>query len=301
MFDRVLVAGQEVNRCIVPLEKALNLASDEGVVQWFLTVYHSAFEMAIRDDPDTETEARALFERHRMAQVDRLLASNGLKEKVVTDSCWHSNFLVAALRQAERHLPDLVVVPRLPNQDLVDWLVGGDEQDLVRKIKDPLLLASSHSWAAHPRICVAIDPFHLDNRDEAFEVEQLKLADEIASRLSAELHVVHCFQSLPQSAIFDEQVVTDYAQLQSRVGSEHRDRIEKLLASIDRPVGGPLMHLIEGDVTTELPAFCARESIDLLIVGATEQGALERMLLGSTTERLLPRIENDMLIIHRQD
>lgn len=299
MYKRILVTGQEISSSLAPLDKGLRLCDKQGSVEWFLTVYHSAFELAVKDDPDTENEAIALYQRHRQAQVDRLLASNKLLDRVRVDTSWHPNFLVAALRQAERYMPDLVVVPRLPNEDLVDWLVGGDEQDLVRKIKDPLLLATSDPWPTHPRIAVAIDPFHLDNRDEAFEITLLQLADQIANHIDAELHVVHCFQSLPQSVIFDEQIVTDYSQLQERVGTEHRERIEALLESIGRPVGGPLLHLIEGDVISDLPLFCQREKIDLLIVGATEHSAFERLLLGSTTERLLSKIDKDLLIIHR--
>ncbi len=298
MFKRVLVTAQEINKSITPLEKGIRLCDEAGTVQWFLTVYHPAFESAIKDDPDTELEARALYERHRQEQIERLVATSKLKDSIKVQTRWHPGFLEAAFDQAERYLPDLVVVPRLPTEDLVDWLLGGDEPDLVRKIKDPLLLASANVWPEHPRICVAVDPFHLDNRNESFEIQLVKLADQLSRQLDGELHLVHCFHSLPQSAIFDEQIITDYEQLQKRVGEEHRKRIENLLVTIDRPLDHPLMHLIEGDVTLKLPEFCRDEQIDLLILGCNEHSVLERLLMGSTTERLLSKIPQDVLVIH---
>jgi len=122
----------------------------------------------------------------------------------------------------------------------------------------------------------------------------------MAQRLSAEMHVVHCFLSLAQATIFDEQIITDYASLQSRVGEEHRNRIEALLSRIDRPVGGPLMQLLEGEVQAELPRFVEEQRIDILILGTHEHSILERLLLGSTTERLLARIGCDVLVLQQE-
>lgn len=298
MYKRVLVTTEEVNRSEVQIAKGVALTDPKGHTEWFMSVYHPAFEAAIDDDPSTEAEARQLYARHRQNQADRLLADLAFETDVVADVSWHPSFLAAAIRQAERYQPDLMLIPRRQNQDLVEWLVGGDEQDLVRELKGPLLFASNHPWPAHPRIAVALNPFHLDKRDNVLERKLLQCADQMAQLLSAEMHVVHCFQSLPQTAIFDEQIVTDYASLQARVGEEHRQRIEELLSTIDRPVGGPMMQLIEGDVQVELPKFVDEQRIDILLLGTTEHSLLERLLIGSTTERLLAKISCDVLVLH---
>lgn len=298
MFNRVLVTGEEIDRSLRALEKGMQLMRPGGHTEWFLRVYHAAFEEAIHDHPESEAEARALFVKHRSAQAERLLEDNELTG-VGVDVAWHPSFVTAIEREAQRYEPDLMVVPRLPQNDLADWLLGGDEQELVRELTYPLLFCGEQPWPQLPRIAVAIDPFHLDQRDSSLEERLLVLGDQIAAALSAELHVVHCFQSLPQSAIFDEQLVTDYAELQHRVGAQHRARIEELLAKIDRPLGPPLMQLLEGDVQVELPEFCQRNRIDLLLLGASDHSAVERLLMGSTTERLLERIRCDLLVLHR--
>lgn len=301
MYKRILVTAEEVKRSQVQLEKAVALLESGGHIEWFMTVYHSAFEAAVSDDPETEAEARLLFARHRQAQIERLLDQLALDVDVEADVCWHPSYLAAIIRQAKRYQPDLMLIPRRAQQDLVEWLIGGDEQDLIRELKGPLLFAADKPWPIHPRIAVALNPFHLNDRDDRFERELLAEADRIARMLSAELHAVHCFQSLPQATIFDEQVITDYSGLQARVGEEHRKRIETLLDTLDRPVGGPLLQLIEGDVQVALPRFVEKQGIDLLILGTTEHSLIERLLIGSTTERLLARIESDILVLHASD
>ena len=300
MYKRVLVTTEEAKLSLAQLSKGLSLTSEAGHTEWFMSVYHPAFEAASSDDPETEAEARQLYARHRQNQADKLIANLSEDADVVADVCWHPSFLAAVMRQAERYKPDLLVVPRRENSDFLDWLIGGEEQDLVRELHTPLMFANGTEWPAHPRIAVALNPFHTDTRDDQLEVELLKTADKMAQRLSAEMHVVHCFLSLPQATIFDEQIITDYASLQSQVGEEHRYRIEALLSQIDRPVGGPLMQLLEGEVQVELPRFVEEQRIDILILGTNEHSLLERLLLGSTTERLLARIGCDVLVLHQE-
>lgn len=297
MFNRVLITAEEARHTEVQLVKGLSLVNAGGHAEWFMTVFHPAFEAAISDDSYTESEARQLYVRHRQNQIDRHLSELELEVDVAADLCWHPSFLSAIIRQAKRYEPDLMLIPRRENQDLVEWLVGGDEQDLVRQLKGPLLFANEKPWPEHLRIAVALNPFHLDDRDDSLERHLLRTADQLAESLSAELHVVHCFNSLPQAAIFDEHMVTDYASLQARVGAEHRERIEALLDTLDRPVGGPLLQLLEGEVQDEMPQFVEQQQIDLLILGTSEHSLMERLLLGSTTERLLARVDTDVMVL----
>jgi universal stress protein E len=92
--------------------------------------------------------------------------------------------------------------------------------------------------------------------------------------------------------------VTDFDSLQTQVGEEHRVRIEQLLKPLDRPLGKPLLKLMVGETDEQLQRFCEEEKIDILILGAPEKGWVERLLVGSTTARLLNKLDQDLLIIH---
>jgi universal stress protein E len=300
MFQRLLVTSEESHYSPQPLLKASALCADSGHIEWFQSVYNSAFETATSEDQSSQEDALALYVTHRLNQAERHIEDLDLPQNVAADVRWHPSFLKAALEESDRYQPDLMVVPRIRKHDLLDWLMGGDEQELVRRLHEPVLLANDQPWQAHPRIAVAIDPFHLDSRNHKMEQQLLEVADHFAQLLSAELHVVHCFQTLPQSVIFDEHLVEDFESLQKQVGEEHRQRIESLIEPLNRPLGSPLLKLIIGDADEKLPEFCQQEKIDLLILGAPDKGWVERFLMGSTTARLLNRIESDILVIHDQ-
>lgn len=300
MYQRVLVTSEEAHYSQQLLMKASALCSESSHIEWFQSVYNSSFETATSEDLSSQEEALSLYVNHRLNQAERHIDELDLPQDIAADIRWHPSFLKAALEESERYQPDLMVVPRVRKHDLLDWLVGGDEHELVRRLHEPLLLASDQPWQVHPRIAVAIDPFHLDSRNHPIERELLRVADSLAQHLSAELHVVHCFQTLPQSVIFDEHLVEDFESLQKQVGEEHRQRIEALIEPLNRPLGSPLLKLIVGDADEKLPEFCQQEKIDLLILGAPEKGWVERFLMGSTTARLLNSIDSDILVIHDQ-
>jgi universal stress protein E len=298
MFKRVLVATEESHFSPQPLEKSAALCAKDAHIEWFQSVYNASFEQATDSDAESQESALQLFIQHRLNQAEAHIDECDLPQQVVPDIRWHPSFLKAALEQSQRYQPELMVVPRIQRHDLLDWLVGGDEQELVNQLHEPLLLVNDKPWGVHPRVAVAIDPFHLDSRDDTLEKKLLGYADRIANQLCAELHVVHCFQALPQSVIFDEHLVTDFDSLQTQVGEEHRARIEELLKPLDRPLGKPLLKLMVGETDEQLQRFCEEEQIDILILGAPEKGWVERLLMGSTTARLLNKLDQDLLIIH---
>jgi universal stress protein E len=298
MFQRVLVTSEESYFSAQSLIKASALSAESAHIEWFQSVYNSAFETATAQDQSSQEDALALYVTHKLNQAGQHIEDLELPQDVAADIRWHPSFLKAALQESERYQPDLMVVPRIRKHDLLDWLIGGDEQELVRRLHEPLFLANEQPWQIHPRIAVAIDPFHLDKRNHSMEKHLLEVADHLAQKLAAELHVVHCFQTLPQSVIYDEHLIEDFDSLQQQVGREHRQRIESLIEPLNRPLGGPMLKLIVGDADEQLPEFCQQERIDILILGAPEKGWVERFLMGSTTARLLNRIESDLLVIH---
>lgn len=300
MLQRVLVTSEESHYCEQPLLKASAMCAETAHIEWFQSVYNSSFETATAQDQPSQEDALALYVTHRLNQAEQHIENLDLLQDVAADIRWHPSFLKAALQESERYQPDLMVVPRVRQHDLLDWLIGGDEQELVRRLHEPLLLANEQPWPAHPRIAVAIDPFHLDKRNHSIEKQLLEMANYLAQKLSAELHVVHCFQTLPQSVIYDEHLVEDFESLQQQVGKEHRQRIESLIEPLSRPLGSPLLKIIVGNADDKLPEFCQQERIDILILGSPEKGWVERFLMGSTTARLLSKIESDLLIIHDQ-
>jgi universal stress protein E len=108
--------------------------------------------------------------------------------------------------------------------------------------------------------------------------------------------VVHSYQTLPQSAIFDEHVVTDYGALQAKVSQEHAEALARLMSAQEEP-GAAQLHQLHGETHVTLPAFSRDHQVDVMVMGSVARGFLDRLLLGSTIERVLDNMDCDVLAI----
>ena len=57
------------------------------------------------------------------------------------------------------------------------------------------------------------------------------------------------------------------------------------------------VHVVEGETREVLVSFVEEAELDLVVIGAVSRGALQRLALGSTAERVLDRLPCDLLII----
>jgi len=63
-----------------------------------------------------------------------------------------------------------------------------------------------------------------------------------------------------------------------------------------RPASGGVQ-LVEGAAVEVLPAWCAANGIDILVVGVVSRSRVVEAVIGSTAERLLDRIPCDLFAV----
>lgn len=294
MLDRLLVNVEEGSEPLALLEKAARLALSGGQLELFCCVSRS---------PGGADESTASRTRHALmtqceGHLDHLAERIRLEPaRLGSDVCWDRDRIGALVRKCERYRPDLLIHPAAEASGLLHPLILLEDRRLLRQIQVPLLLARKDAWGEHPRIAVALDPFHPCGEPAALDGKLFGMAHGLARQLEGELHVLHTYQSLPQSAILDEHRVTDYAGLQKKVTREHQQRLEALLAGWQHEPGAPQLHLLEGEFHRQVVAFCSAQPIDLLLIGNVPRGLLDRLLLGSSAERVLERIRCDLLVV----
>ena len=297
-YNRLLVHLKQDEHRSELLVKVRGLLHPEATVELFSQTYSASLEGSKLFDPDGRQHAIQSVLR----KLEKGLQSNAdkLEHLGVTagaDVAWERDEAEALVRKALRFHPDLVIHAPDTHPDLLHRLMGAPDWRLLRQCPAPLLLSKKHQWNSRPIVAAAIDPFHLD--DETAELDQkiLAHAQAMASQLDGELHVVHVFQTLPHSAIFDEHMVMDFEALQKKVRQEHRDRIGELIKPMNLKVHDPCVHLLEGELSSVIPEWVERTSVDVLVMGSLARGFVDRMLLGSSAERLLERVDSDLLII----
>lgn len=183
---------------------------------------------------------------------------------------------------AEEYRAGLVVLGGKHHSRLARWLSGSTTHHVVRTLDVPVLVTASEE-CAFKRVLVAVDLSYA-------AVPTLETAERVARLFDADLKVLHVVEPLPpvpelpapmnpeeffksQSEGFDECVWS----------SVKYDRSEKQVR--------------QGPVATVVGEEFAGWSADLLVLGSHGKGWVDRILMGSTTERILNHLPGTTLVV----
>ncbi|HUL02146.1 MAG TPA: universal stress protein [Gemmatimonadales bacterium] len=184
---------------------------------------------------------------------------------------------VARQRRAE-----LVVIGGREHGALARGLGRSTAHYLVRTLDVPLLVARPGTGAVN-RVLVAVDV-------SSASIPAIKAAERLAQLLRAQVRILHVVE--PLRLLYLPVAELDQQAFEQRA----RDAFERLLA--------PLAPLVREDRvvrTGPVAETIAQEAIawhaDLLVLGSHGKGWIDRLLMGSTTERLLTFLPASVLVV----
>jgi nucleotide-binding universal stress UspA family protein len=164
----------------------------------------------------------------------------------------------------------------------VRWFGGSTAHNAVRSLEVPVLVAAAPA-TAFKRILVALD------LSEA-AVPTLDAAMTFAELFDAEIRVLSVVEPLPSIPDVDVQVDE----------GEHFRSIEReiraLLANVEQGLSVDTV-VQSGSAARMIADQAASWNADLVVVGSHGKGVVDRVLLGSTTERLLNKLPCSILVI----
>jgi nucleotide-binding universal stress UspA family protein len=178
---------------------------------------------------------------------------------------------------------ELIVVGARRHGALARGWGGSTAHNLVRTAPAPVLVAEGSSHAPR-RMLVATDLF-------AAAGPTLSTAGRYAELLGAQMRVVHVVEPAKFPTVvplsLDESVV------------EERARAEfQRLVELEQPNIPPDDRIVRhGRADEEIAEEVAAWRADLLVVGSHGKGWIDRLLIGSTTERLLNRLPTSVLVV----
>jgi nucleotide-binding universal stress UspA family protein len=225
----------------------------------------------VQDDVTRASRAevvRALQNVLPAAAVRRLEVRTGPAAFVIAD--------VAHTRRAQ-----LVVLGGKTHGALARGLGRSTAHYLVRTLDTPLLVASAASPIA--RVLAAVDL-------STASLPTLKAAQHLAELLGAQLRVLHVVEPLPFARLMPATVdETAYRRRSQEIFDDTMSRLPAV-RGLDRIVrsGTPAETIAE-----EAAAWHA----DLLVVGSHGKAWVDRILLGSTTERLVTELPTSVLVV----
>lgn len=176
----------------------------------------------------------------------------------------------------------LIVLGGKHHTALGRWMGGSTAHHVVRTTDIPLLITGEHLGGIR-RVLVAADLSYAVR--PTFES-----AAQMAQLFGATLRVLHAVEPLP---VFAEMPVLLDEDTFYRDSQDQFERcLEPLLADV------PAEHGVRRGYAADAIAMEAAEwGADLVVVGSHGKGWMDRLLLGSATERLLDHLPTSLLVV----
>jgi nucleotide-binding universal stress UspA family protein len=215
------------------------------------------------------------------------------------------------IRAVLRNGHDLVI--KAPEtEDWLDRLIGSDDMHLLRKCPCPVWLIKAQTPKSYRRILAAVDvhevypPAELESR-HALNQQVLEMASSLALADFAELHIVHVWDAIGESAMrgvfmsASDQQIKAYVE-QNRLRSEEcLDRLtNEMTCALGEETMGylkPHKHLVKGQARKEIPVLAKQIDADLVVMGTVARTGLPGFIMGNTAESILNQINCSVFAI----
>jgi universal stress protein E len=236
------------------------------------------------------------------AQLEALaepLRKQGLR--VVTGVAFEDTLHFGILDKVLKSSPDVVFKDTHYHSAIRRALFTNTDWHLIRECPAPLLLTKPAVWRPLVKLSAAVDPGHIDDKPATLDRELLACTEYLASCLHGDVSAVHVFDPLPVLAnmapIGVATGAASYAdgELLRTLREQHEADFKAVLA--EYPAFSGHAELLDGAPTTVLPEYVYQQEIDVVVMGAVARRALQRLLVGSTAERLLDRLPCDILVL----
>lgn len=207
----------------------------------------------------------------------------------------------AVARRALETGASMVVMRTHHHEWLARATLSAADWQLIRICPAPLLLVKGGEWPEAPRLLAAVDPSHQDDRHARLDHAILDLSERLAAALGADTWVAHCILSMASLestaalAMMPEALGSSPEEYAGDLMQRLRGRVLRLLDG--RTIPASRVRIAEGRPERELPRLVGDLEISVLVTGGVSRGRLEQVFIGGTAERLLDRIDCDLLVV----
>jgi universal stress protein E len=294
-LQRLLVVIDAEHQQQPALQRAVDIARQVGAELHLLKVeYHPSLETGLLDNRLLNRARDAILQQScedLRASVAHL-SDEGFKIQV--DVRWAKRRHEEILARVAVLQPDILFKSTYPSSALRRLLLSDTSWQLIRRCPVPLWLVHDAELRGQ-RLCAALDPLHSADKPAALDHQLIRTAQALHDALGLHAEYLHAHAPLPHSLLFDAEVAQAYDDYVKRSSREHREAFDKLIAqyAIDRADA----HLLDGFAEEVIPRFVHEHNIGLVVMGAIARGHLDSLLIGHTAERVLERIECDLLVI----
>lgn len=299
----VLVVMDPADEAGPAVSRARQIAAAMGApLELFASEFDQALEgshFRVTERLEAAREARVAARLHWLESVASPLRAAGLV--VSTRSVYANPCYEAVTRRALETRAAMVVMRTHHHEWLARATLSATDWQLIRACPAPLLLVKGTPWPAAPRLLAAVDPSHRDDRHARLDHAILDLVEALAGTLAGEAWVAHCMLSLEslESTAALGMMPEALGSLPEAYGDDLVERTRRVVLGLleGRAIPAQRLRLAEGRPEKELPRLVEDLGANLLVTGGISRSRLEQVFIGGTAERLLDRVDCDLLVV----
>lgn len=238
------------------------------------------------------------------SELGKPLEADGVH--VTVHKAWHAPRYEALLDRANEINADWIVRVASRHGKLDRILLSATDWELIRQARQPLwLVKSADSRLDNLRLLATVDPTHPQDPDMHRDRHLLDTSQALCDDLGAELHVFHAWTvpmaspPVPASPVAADVAAVPFPRIDEKAlktaRDNHKRRLDSLLA--DYAIPKERIHMAEGSPADAIERVIDENGINIVSAGAVSRSWLQRLLLGSTTERLFDAVECDLVVV----
>ena len=310
-FKQILCVVAHGKQDQLALERAVSLAENNNAKLTVATVTPLvAADIEITDGSPVSTDLQDAIVNLKQQELENLVQPYRERLVIQTKVLVGISFL-EIIREVLHQGHDLVI--KIPDTaDWLDRLFASDDMHLLRKCPCPVWLIKSETAKTYRRILAAVDVNNEGQPDEqnvkmALNRQILEMAISLALSEFAELHIVHVWEAVGESAMRDgflrtpeEKIISYVEQLRQQQATRFDSLIHEVTSSMGEDAVNylkPQTHLVKGQARKEIPALAKQISCDLVVMGTVARTGIPGFIMGNTAETILNQIDCSVLAI----
>ena len=224
-----------------------------------------------------------------ISELKNEFSSLGLPVNI--ELCHEEDLAQSILDKVDRITPDLVLKSTHRHNLLRQTLITNTDWQLIRMCSVPLLLVKAQGWSKSGHVVAAVDPMHSSSEQGSLDDQLISVAEYITKILGHQLSVFHAYY-YPE---FGNQTSGQNSTQSRDMRMSHNHKMYELLSRHN--VDPEFVKIANGDTKTEMLHYLEKVGANMLVVGALARSKLERIVVGSTAEKMLDDIPCDLLIL----
>lgn len=215
----------------------------------------------------------------------------------VVTAVLHGQSSLEIVREVLRGGHDLVMREAKGPTSRSAGFFGNTSLRLMRKCPCPLWIVNSEEGTRCENVLAAVDPIPHGTEHPKLDGTILELAQSLCKSEGARLHVAHAWSLYGENVLHYRMSDDEIQNLEETARAEVERNYNRFLSDFGLSTADENVLLLKGDAGDVIPQLVKDKGIDLIVMGTIARPGVLGMVMGSTAETVLQRVECAVLAV----